>query len=111
MIEAAQTVLKDPSVLNAVVFACAAVVGQVLHAVKKLLEGEVWVLGNVKRTIAAVIGNFMAIAAFLAAPNALSGMQVGTILAFGLFMGFSADSVINKGVRKPWTEEERAKKG
>lgn len=112
MMDAAQKVLQDPSVINAVAFASAAIVGQVLHALKKSLEGEAWVLENAKRTIAAVIGNFIAIAGFISTGALDEITKIATVLALGLFMGFSADSAINKGgARQVWTDAERAAKG
>jgi len=111
MMEAAQKVLEDQSVLNAVAFASAAIAGQVLHALKKWAEGEEWVFVNAKRTIGAVVANFVAIVGFISTGALDSMPKIATVLALGLFMGFSADSAINKGVRKPWTDEERALKG
>jgi len=112
MIEAAQKVLQDQSVLNAVAFASAAIGGQVLHALKKWAEGEEWIMANVRRTIGAVVANFVAIAGFISTGALDSMPKIATVLALGLFMGFSADSAINKGGgRRPWTDEERATKG
>lgn len=111
MMEAAQKVLEDQSVLNAVAFASAAIAGQVLHALKKWAEGEEWVFVNAKRTIGAVVANFVAIVGFISTGALDSMPKIATVLALGVFMGFSADSAINKGVRKPWTDEERALKG
>ena len=110
MIEAAQKILQDQSVLNAVAFGSAAIIGQVLHAMKKWAEGEEWVLANVRRTVGAVVANFVAIAGFISTGALDSMPKIATVLALGLFMGFSADSAINKGGRKEWTEEERAAK-
>jgi len=107
MIDAAQKVLQDPSVLNAVAFASAAIIGKALHAVKKSLEGEAWVTANIKRTAAAVIGNMIAIVGFISTGALDSMPKIATVLALGLFMGFSADSALNKGARKEWTDEER----
>lgn len=110
MNQAIQTVLADPSILNAAVFCVAAVAGQSAHAIKKWAEGEAWVLANAKRTIAAILGNLGGMAAFIST-GALDDMKkTATVIALGLFMGFSADSAINKGSRAAWTDEERAKK-
>jgi len=111
MIKAAQKVLADPSVMNAVAFASAAIGGQVLHALKKWAEGEAWLLVNAKRTVGAVIANFIAIAGFISTGALDEITKIATVLALGLFMGFSADSAINKGGRKVWTDEEREAKG
>ncbi len=107
MIDAAQKVLQDQSVLNAVAFASAAILGQVLHALKKWAEGEAWILANAKRSVAAVIGNLIAIMGFISTGALDSMPKIATVLALGLFMGFSADSAINKGARREWTEAER----
>ena len=111
MIDAAQKVLQDPSVLNAIAFASAAIGGQVLHALKKWGEGEEWVLVNVRRTVGAVVANVVAIAGFISTGALDEITKIATVLALGLFMGFSADSAINKGARKPWTDAEREAKG
>jgi len=110
MIDAAQVVLSDPSILKATVFTIAAISGQSLHAVKKWSEGEAWVLANIKRTAGAVVTNLMGIIGFVST-GALDGITaMGTIFALGLFMGFSADSAINKGAREQWSAAERANK-
>lgn len=105
-----QTVLADPSVRNAAWFATAAVAGQTLHAVKKWAEGEAWVMANFRRTVGAVCGNIAGIVGFVST-GALDDMtKIGTVIALGVFMGFSADSALNKGARAEWTPEERAAK-
>ena len=111
MIDSIQTVLADPSVRNAAWFATAAIAGQTLHAVKKWAEGESWVMGNFRRTIGAISGNIAGIVGFVAT-GALDDMsKIGTVIALGAFMGFSADSALNKGGgRQEWTPEERAAK-
>lgn len=110
MLEAAQTVLKDPSILKATVFCGAAVAGQIGHVAKKWSEGLAVVLPNLKMTVGAVIANLVGMAGFIST-GALDGIQsIGTVIALGIFMGFSADSAVNRGVRQEWTEEERAQK-
>jgi hypothetical protein len=112
MMETAQKVLQDQSVLNSVAFASAAVGGQVLHALKKWSEGEAWIMANARRTVGAIIANFVAIAGFISTGALDEITKIATVLALGLFMGFSADSAINKGNgRVVWTDEERAAKG
>jgi len=111
MMEAAQKVLQDQSVLNAVAFGSSAIFGQVLHALKKWAEGEAWILANARRTVGAVIANFVAIAGFISTGALDEITKIATVLALGLFMGFSADSALNKGgSRVVWTDEERAAK-
>ena len=111
MMDAAQKVLRDPSVLNAVAFASAAIMGQVLHALKKWSEGEAWIMANARRTVGAIIANGVAIAGFISTGALDEITKIATVLALGLFMGFSADSAINKGSREVWTDEQRNAKG
>lgn len=110
MLEAAQTVLRDPSVLNATAFCLAAFGGQGLHYIKKWAEGEDWVFANVRRTVGALASNVAGMLGFVST-GALDDMtKIGTVIALGAFMGFSADSAFNKGERKQWSEAERAVK-
>lgn len=106
MNEAIQTTLSDPTVLSSTLFCIAAVFGQVLHAVKKWAEGYQYTRASIKRTIAALIGNITGVIGFVST-GALEGTQVGTVIALGMFMGLSANSVINKSVRPEWTAEQR----
>lgn len=106
-----QTVLKDPSVLNAAVFCIAAVGGQILHTVKKWTEGEAWVMENWKRTVGAVTGNLIGMIGFISTGVLDDMTKIASVIALGIFMGFSADSAINKGTRTEWTPQERAAKG
>ena len=110
MIEAAQTVLKDPSVLSATVFCVSAVAGQMLHAVKKWTEGYQWVWANPRATVGAMIGNLVGMVGFISTGALDDIPKISTIIALGLFMGLSADSVLNKGSKSVWTDEERAVK-
>ena len=108
MIEATQRLLADPSVLHAAVFCAAAIAGQVLHALKKWSEGEQWLLGNLRRTVGAVIGNLTAMAGFISTGTLTDIPALGTVIALGVFMGLSADSLLNKGAgRAGWSEAER----
>lgn len=106
MNEAIQTTLADPTVLNSTLFCVAALLGQVLHAVKKWAEGYKYTRASIKRTIAAFIGNITGIIGFVST-GALDGTQTGTVIALGMFMGLSANSIINKSTRPEWTEEQR----
>lgn len=110
MNQAIQTVLKDPSVLNSVVFCVAAVAGQILHGIKKWTEGYIWVTANPRATVGAVIGNLAGMAGFISTGALDDITKIATVMWLGLFMGLSADSVLNKGSQKVWTEEERAAK-
>ena len=107
MMEAAQTVLQDPSVLNATVFCVAAIGGQVLHAVKKWVDGYAWVMSNPRATVGAVIGNVTGMVGFISTGALDEVTKVGTVIALGLFMGLSADSVINRGSQRVWSDAER----
>ena len=98
--------LKDQQVVNALIFTLAAGAGQLLHAIKKWSDGEAWVLANLRRTVGAVIGNLTGIIGFITT-GALDGMKVGALIALGIFMGLSADSILNKGSRAEWTDEQR----
>ena len=99
--------LKDQSLINALIFAVAALSGQLLHAVKKWSDGEAWLLANPRRTIGACIGNLTAIAGFITS-GTIDGMKLAQLIFLGVFMGLSADSVLNKGARAEWTPEQRA---
>lgn len=102
MNQAIQTVLKDPSVLNATVFCVAALGGQILHAVKKWTEGYQWVLSNPKATVGAVLANMVGMVGFVSTGALDEITKIATVIALGLFMGMSADSAINKGSRAVW---------
>ncbi|MDA8260208.1 MAG: hypothetical protein M0Z99_32020 [Betaproteobacteria bacterium] len=107
-----KTILANPDVLAALIFCIAAVIGQMLHAVKKWADGESWVLSNFRRTIGAVIGNMVGMVVFIqtgvlgpimAQPNGLFAL-----ILFGVTNGFTSDSALNKGTRKVLTDDERA---
>lgn len=104
---AIQTVLKDPSTANAVIFCAAAAAGQLLHAVKKWCEGYQWVTANPRATVGAIIGNVTGMVGFVATGALDDITKIGTVIALGAFMGLSADSVLNKGAKEVWTQEER----
>ena len=108
MIDAAQTALKDPSILNAAVFCVAAVGGQVLHAVKKWSDGYDWVFSNPRATVGALIANFTGMAAFVALGNLESIQSMAALIGFGISWGLGTDSVVNRGSQRAWTDEERA---
>lgn len=98
----------DPSVLSAGIFCAAALGGQLLHAVKKWTEGYQWVTANPRQTVGAIIGNLTGMVGFISTGALDEITKVGTLAALGLFMGLSADSMLNKGKQDVWTEEERA---
>lgn len=106
--QAIQQALKDPSILNAVVFCACAGFGQLLHAVKKWTEGYAWVTANPRQTVAAIIGNMTGMLGFISTGALDEITKVGTVMALGIFMGLSADSVLNKGSKEIWTDEKRA---
>lgn len=103
-----QTVVADPGVRNGVLFASAAIVGQILHGVKKWAEGEDIMFSNPKRTVAAIIGNLSAILGAMA--MGLDNLSISQAILAGATLGLAADSVLNKGERKVWPAEKRAKK-
>lgn len=111
---AIQTALVDNDMVAAMIFIASAAAGQILHSVKKWLEGEHWACSNVKRTIAAMIGNLSGMIIFIQtgvlAP--LMSLPNGTfsIILFGFMNGFAADSGLNKGTRKVLSDDERAAK-
>jgi len=111
-------VLDNPDVAAAIIFALAAVVGQLLHGVKKSLDGDVpcvdWFRKDLRRTFSAMLGNAVGMLLFIQtgvlgpvyqAPNGW-----WALILFGFMNGFSADSALNKATRAAWTPEERAAK-
>lgn len=106
MIDAVQHVLQDKSVLNAGVYAVGCLAGQFIYWIRRWAVGEKWVLCNFKMTIAAITGNIGIMAGFLAL-GSVETLAVGTALFVGLAQGISADSIINRGERKPWSEGQR----
>jgi hypothetical protein len=103
-----QTVVADPGVRNAVLFTAAALAGQAIHGIKKWTAGEEWMFANLKRTVAAVIANLTAVVA--AIQLGLDNLTLSQLLAAGVTLGLSADTLVNKGVRKPWSEDQREAK-
>ena len=99
---AIQTVLDNPTVLNASLFCVAAMVGQIFHAIKKWAEGYDWIMGNFRRTVGAIIGNITGMVGFISSGTLDNIGSMGALIAFGLFMGLSADSVLNSGSRVKW---------
>lgn len=100
--------LADPSVHNAAVFCAGAMLGQFLHALKKWSDGYVWIMSNPRATVGAIIGNITGMVGFISSGSLDSINSLATVACLGLFMGMSADSVLNKGAQKVWTDEERA---
>lgn len=106
--QAIQVALKDPSIMNAVLFCGAALLGQLLHAIKKWAEGYDWITSNPRQTVAAVIGNMTGMAGFISTGALDEITKIGTLIFLGVFMGLSADSVLNKGSRQVWDEGKKA---
>ena len=104
--EAAQTVLQDPSVLKASVFCVAAAAGQLIHVAKKIREGYKWLWANPGATVAAIAANLVGMLGFVSL-GGVTALDLGTVIALGLFMGHSADSVLNRGAQRVFTDEER----
>lgn len=99
----------DKSVANALLLIVGAGLGQCLFWVSRWANGEQWVMCNFRRTVAAMIGNITALAALLAA-GTTDGMSVAAAFFSGLTLGVAADSLLNKGARKEWTDEQREEK-
>ena len=98
----------DKSTLIPLIYLGASLAGQVLSWWKKWGDGEAIVLTNFRRTVAAVIGNFMTSAAVIGA-GAVPDLPQAALLV-GLLAGYGMDAAINKGIRRPWTQEERERK-
>lgn len=88
--------LVDGSVIQLAVYVGSALIGQVLHAVKKWLEGESlsmlgWLRPSPKRVLGSFIGNLALILGF-ASTGVLDSLSLGACIALGLFQGISASS-------------------
>ena len=90
----------DPSILNAGIFCAAATAGQFFHAAKKWSEGLDWITSHPRATVGAVIANLMGMATFVGSGSLDSITAAGTLIAFGLSWGFSADAAANKGTQR-----------
>lgn len=108
-------IFDNKDVAAAIIFCLAAVVGQIMHGVKKSLDGETtciaWFRTGLARTLSAVVGNAGGMLMFIQtgvlgtiyqAPNGW-----WALVLFGLTNGFSADSALNKSMRSAWTPEQR----
>lgn len=94
-----------------IIFCLAALLGQILHAVKKWADGEAdnpwnWLRTNPKRTVSALIGNAIAMFYFVTS-GALTGMTGTSLIVFGVMQGVATDSALNKGARNVWTATKR----
>lgn len=111
--EMARQVLGDGTVQRAHLYLGASVIGMVAHALKQ------WAVDNTPcittyflrqspgLSFAALIGNLTAGAAMIGT-GALDGVSLAAALGLGLTQGYSADSLINRGTRVIYTDEERA---
>lgn len=104
--DAVQTVLQDRTLLNAGCYMVGCFLGQVIFWITRWANDEQWVTANFKRTVAAIGSNIGIMAGFVAM-GSLESAALGTALFVGLTQGIAADSIINKGTRKVFTEEER----
>lgn len=100
----------DPSIAHAGIFCAAATAGQFFHALKKWSDGYQWITANPRATVGAIVANLMGMATFVGSGSLDSITAAGTLIAFGLSWGFSADAAANKGSQRIWTDEERAAK-
>ena len=101
----------DPGLLHAGIYVASAIAGQLFYAVKQWADGANdaildQFLSNPRRTVGAVIGNLTAMVAVIAVLP-LADMPVSAAVITGFLQGISADSVLNKSLRKPWTTEQR----
>jgi len=99
-------IFDNPAVAAAVIFCVAAVIGQIMHGVKKSLDGEVscieWFSKGIGRTLSAMIGNGGGMLLFIQS-GALETVYQGQngwwhLILFGLMNGFAADSALNKAI-------------
>lgn len=103
-----QAVVADRAVMNEVLFASSAIVGQILHAIKKWAEGDDVMFSNIRRTVAAIIGNLTAIIGAMA--MGLGNLDISQAILAGLTLGLAANSVLNRGARREWSKERREAK-
>lgn len=96
--------VDDPTVQRAALYLGAALVGQMGHGLKKWGTGEacLWdwfIRQRPGRTVAAVCTNLGAAAAVLAT-GAVDSASLGAVIGMGLAVGYSADSLVNRGAKK-----------
>lgn len=94
----------------AVLFGLAAMLGQVMHGIKKGLDGDngmtcvQWFRIGARRTLSAMLGNFMGYIIVLQSGILTAIYEANNgwwaLLLFGVMNGFSADSAINKATKK-----------
>lgn len=96
----------DKTHLAQLVFLAGAILGQVMFWLKRWAQDEKPIMGYVKRTVAAVIGNFTGVVTILVS-GALGTMSPEAAFSYGIFLGISADSVLNRGERKEWPDVKR----
>jgi hypothetical protein len=110
-------IFQSPDAIAAGLFIASAIAGQLGHGVKQSLEGETtcvdWFRRDLKRTLAAMIGNLFGMIIFIQTGVLGPMLELGpkgffAIILFGISNGFSSDSALNKSTRASWTDEERA---
>ena len=98
-------VFNNQDAIAALVFCASAVVGQVLHSVKKWLEGDsakpfTWITSDLRHTVAAMIGNVGGMIVFIQTgvlgPIAAQPNGWWALFLFGFMNGFSFDSGLNR---------------
>ena len=108
--------LHSKEVQGALIFCVSAIVGQILHSIKKWADGEIscplaWLTTGIKRTVSAVIANIAGMLIFIQSGvlGPMLDLPNGSwaLFLFGFMQGFSVDSGLNKGIRSEWTEEQR----
>ncbi len=102
----------NPDFWGAVLFCLSAGVGQVLHFIKKWAEGDAgWVTTNIRRSVAAAIGNLGGMIVFIQTGVLGPILQLPNgpwaVFLFGFLNGFTADSALNKSLREAEQKEKQ----
>ena len=113
MIDAVQTALQEPETMNAAAFVAGAVVGIPISWVAKWANKEVDCIVDMfttepRRTVFSMLANFALITTAVATGTVPD--KPAMALAAGLLLCGFADSVLNKGRRRKWTEKDRKAK-
>lgn len=112
MIDTAQKVLQEPSVLNGALFTISALFGQVANFGVRWLRKEAvcflhyFFRDHWRLSLAAFITNVVGIVSAIALVG-LEGQKPMWIIATGIGLGFMADSIINKGRRVKYDKEDK----
>lgn len=114
MMEAVQTVLRDQSVNNAVLYSGGAILGMGINWTIKYLKGEIECIVDMVRTkpkaTAAAFLSQVVVLAGVVGTGALDSVSKAVAVAVGVGAGAAIDAWTNAGKAKVWTDEERAAK-